>query len=617
MRLKEISNLQDALLSIIQTKDVETKQESSSDKTVSLVWSTMTKLVDFPIESDRYSPHGLVKDDASRERLSLEGFLKREAEMVLLGRLVLVHGLGQTRFAEELHSQLVVKINAYVITAQLEKEPKIWQNYYEADTYIRNQFGPIDDPAEKKIIVVADGWSNLTGDQQKGASEFLKRLAECPRVQLIVTMDSGDKHRIVLEGVQCETFELDISECDEEIQKSLRSRNESKMERRERERYEAAGSYSQRFFYPQSISQRSNDQNKFLNAVHFAQFIAESGDGSRFVLSCAPGLGKSENLRHIENALQRKLSDYRIIRLDLPSCRTELKKLADVLNEDTVHSFIASVIKSQPEKDKVEGGKVVLLLDAFDEICPRSRVVVVELLKLLKKMKLKTLITTRPQEEKVVAEALEVDSVFKLDFISKDGQPKFIAGVWNDPGKKELAEKLLERVKSSRAIEIWGTPLNLHMLAELSPNGVLNEEIVQGGDFYGPIIKRHIQKTISKFNAANPNRTDSDDEEDFSESYDRVQEFAVDVFLRRKSITANKSDENKHIHRFPFLVANSDKNELEFTHKTYAEHLVAVQVVRKLNEEKCFVNEDECKKIFDDEEHGAIREFVNMLKEKK
>lgn len=446
LRLKEISNLQDALLSILHHAEGKNTPKSASGNTVSLVWSTMTKLVDFPKELDAYSRHGLVLDNEDRERFSFEEFVKRQTEIELQRKslLVRVHGLGQTRFAEELHSQLVFKVNAFVILAPLDKEPEFWERCVATEKTILDKYRAnrevINDPAGKRIIVVADGWSNLTRDQQRGASEGLKRLVESPRVHLIVTMDSSDKLRFVLEGVQTETFELDISGCDAECQKSLRFEHEEKMKRRERDRkvVEAAGSYSDRFFYQQSISVTDDLTKKFANANEFAGFLAKSGVGSGFLLSCSPGMGKTENLRHIEIALQNKLCDYRIIRLDLGSCLQQLSEFK------TVFSFIALVSKSPLEMDKVEGGRVILLLDAFDETCPRHREKTLELLKQLKEMKLKTLVTTRLQEKEVVAEALGVNrsSIFKLDSISEEDQPKFIAGVWKEPSKDRLATNL-------------------------------------------------------------------------------------------------------------------------------------------------------------------------------
>lgn len=633
---KKINSLQNAMLSIINA--------SMPENRVRLVWSTLTEKVDFhPDGLDLYSPPNLKGESGNLH--SFKDFLKSEAEMNLnISRLVRVHGLGQTRFTQELHSHLVVRVRGKAIVVltpldhsnfrQSQSQCCILQMFLK---HREEDCSQITEAAKKRLIVIASGWSNLTCDEKKNASKCLMKLMEITRVQLIVTTDSSDdlpltpatirldsrrnpigSNRIPM-GIRSdgcwgisdrrESFEFDISQCPQPVKKKLQSIHEKKIKRREKQ----ADSSTDVFYQPQSFTQKYLLQ-KFENVPAFAEYI-KSSDRSGFVLSCPPGMGKSTNMERIRKALEIKLWDFRIILINFSRLCRELMGFKKAKEPVDVFDILAMVTDPPVKKDE---GRLIFLLDSYDEICPGFRKLTIKLLERLKELRIKTLVATRPQEETVVAEALGVDknSIFELDLIDEKDHPKFITGVWKDESKIARAKELLQNESVKKSNVVWGNPVNLHMLAKLFTDENVNTEFIERRDFYGPVIRQGIQDTISTWNASNPNRRDGQDEEDFSEGYDRVQELAVEIILRGKIITASDNDMQKHVSRYPFFDVMNETTEMRFVHITYAEYLVAVQVVRKLSDDKsqkCFINEDDCRGIFSWITCSTIREFVDLI----
>jgi len=202
-----------------------------------------------------------------------------------------------------------------------------------------------------------------------------------------------------------------------------------------------------------------------------------------------PGMGKTSVTTKLEEQLRRSVSKSRII------IRINLNSIEDVLFNQPIQrqleitKFISSCVPYIPlvEIQKQQNSpklKFILLLDGFDEVCPRYEQTTLHILKSLCENKchedkleirsqFKVFLTTRPHLRKLVEDNFSV-KIVSLCPLNVDEQAWFVSKEVR--GFSELdGRAVLERLPASLRT-IMENPLMLHLFCQVA------KELLKSGD---------------------------------------------------------------------------------------------------------------------------------------
>nr|XP_042911627.1 putative ankyrin repeat protein RF_0381 [Parasteatoda tepidariorum] len=205
--------------------------------------------------------------------------------------------------------------------------------------------------------------------------------------------------------------------------------------------------------------------------------------GRIVIISAVSGAGKSTVLTKLAQEMKNFDSSMWIVRINLNDYTEIFANNDFIRDKDKIIKFIMDIagLKTPLEQDLFNYrlnvlGKVAILFDGFDEIVPRYKEKVVELLKALKHSKVEKIwITTRPHMKDELEDVLSVLS-YSLMPLSRNDQVMFMKNILcNIPefsikeNFERYANKLLDKVQwiiSDKNKEFTGIPLQTKMLVE-------------------------------------------------------------------------------------------------------------------------------------------------------
>jgi len=427
------------------------------------------------------------------------------------------------------------------------------------------------------------------------------------------------------------------------------------------------------FYIEQDIS---NEVDIFSSVESFAVSILDSNKNA-FLISSNAGMGKSTYLRMLRIALQNKLPDHWIVKLDLNICHNEFYEIKNEKNtfETTQDALNLIAKKMEPFnlvrrrvlEIKLASKRAMFLFDAFDEVCPYYRKVAKKFIKLIHGAGMSMVLTTRPQEEQEILQTLEPKdwNVFKLKLLDMHQQINYLAQYWKFKylqDEKEISAAqnfaddleershlineifklretegsltflrrdaeniLLELTRKfsgrSKSEELWGIPLQLRMVAEAFPTGKLTDDFLEHSDLFKIFIEQRITGALKeKFNY---DLTQAKQREDLDK-----KELEIRVLLY-KLAAASLFEEGrcKWVKDAEISLSNTlglaivtdsiSGHEVIFLHKTFAEYLYAESLVAKI------YNVSEAKMVtlpaekFGDIllqlEYNLVRRFINTI----
>jgi len=201
------------------------------------------------------------------------------------------------------------------------------------------------------------------------------------------------------------------------------------------------------------------------------------------------GMGKSTVLTHLSKPIKKPSPTHWLVKIDLNDY-TELLKAQETkkIDKKWVLEFVSKeVLKLESHLEKelfskaLEGNeisKVVVMVDGFDEVCPKYKETVLDILQVLKQTSLEQLwVTTRPHLRDDLEDSLQQLS-YTLQPFSESEQVQFLETFWTENLKLEsanlvrlqiYAEALIRKLAQSisdKDKEFTGIPLQTRMLAE-------------------------------------------------------------------------------------------------------------------------------------------------------
>lgn len=356
------------------------------------------------------------------------------------------------------------------------------------------------------------------------------------------------------------------------------------------------------------------------------------------IVSNDPGYGKSTVLTKLANILRDQTCDSRVSWV----IRIELTQYAKIDNsnsldkykfetKDDAMKFISNIALNGHkifEKKLFEHFEnVIVLIDAFDEICPTYRTKVIQLIKHLKECSNigQIWISTRRCEEDYLENELKVPA-FILCNLNKKEQLEFLEKYWNyqiknkkmnsnatiiehlrgmsDNERKTELNKNANRLrdaalKNKRHTDLC-VPLFLEMLADLALENDFNINELNFNDVYGQIIDLKLNiyaqnkcQSAEGIPAANfAYKIFLDDVRDIHQELAlqeifRHQDSSKMITYNRWKKRNNKSDDE--IKRDLNTVGLLKPNSLEFIHRAIAEFLLIQYIIENLDSDQILI----------------------------
>ena len=381
------------------------------------------------------------------------------------------------------------------------------------------------------------------------------------------------------------------------------------------------------------------------SAESLDELMQEAWRQKMLLISDAAGMGKTTLLTHLAKQIKQNFPCQWVVRIDLNDHRDALKA-QDKQKIGAVEFLSQRLLKFEFPLEKklfehcLKEGKVVLMLDGFDEICPRYERTVINLLQDLKETSVEQLwVTTRPHLRKTLEGNLQQFS-YTLEPFSKDNQVEFLTKFWSQKlnlqgtSQQQLemyATALIEKLEQSirdRDKEFTGVPLQTRLLAEAFNQSDLSEHNLLDKldllDLFRRFTERKYdicQEERMKF-IVSTEAAEEQRDRDFKAVTEEHQRLAVEVLFPEKVVGIFKDNsqsafEDQHLSRYG-IVQYID-NKPHFIHRTFAEYYVADFLINQLTKKTTPAQELQdflLKEVLMKESYQVIGSFVNGLMEK-
>lgn len=335
-------------------------------------------------------------------------------------------------------------------------------------------------------------------------------------------------------------------------------------------------------------------------------------------------MGKTTFALHAANELKKMKKDNWVVFMDL-------KTYADVLHTDDqqnheliyVDYFLDKILELSNEisiqvfKYLFNSGKVMFVVDGFDEISPTYKNFVLNFVKMIHDSKNGLLLTTRPHLSHEIEKHLECKSVKMHPFTEKD-QIEFLRNVGCSASK---AKTLLSKYKQPHSKEdFFRIPLHVSMLSvSFIERQKEVDQIVTKFWFYEDFVKEKIRiwgDEKGTLATKDGQELQSNDGNNVFRTHEIV---ALSLFepglLEKLEFDTISKDDHEKVIRMGLLVVDQN-GKLEFLHKTCEEYFVAnfihKRILRTKNTDKSTNDafHELVEKVLT-EDHKVVRGFLD------
>lgn len=368
-------------------------------------------------------------------------------------------------------------------------------------------------------------------------------------------------------------------------------------------------------------------------------FVDKDWKSQIMIISSVAGTGKSTILFHYFNVIKCNSPDHWVIKIDLVrhtkaisgTTSFDRKKAIKFLLQLPCITGTSSFARSMLKHRLKVAGRVVLMLDGFDEISSACQDSIIQFIKAISQTKLERLyITTRPHLKSKLEDQL-FQFAFHLQNFSQNDQVNYLTTLWkaklkiNDPHKVQTIQKfanslvcrIAETLKDKER-DFIGIPLQCRILAEcyqLELENVINNGISSESDFLDANIKFSLSELYHRFmetkrqifrkekvkNAWGVDCiTDDSIQQSLQTIATRLTGLAIEtIFTNPEDVkllwqdpaTNHLSEEERELDEKKLaelcirhgLVNENDEGGLQFLHRTFAEYLVAVFLFKGFN----------------------------------
>jgi len=378
------------------------------------------------------------------------------------------------------------------------------------------------------------------------------------------------------------------------------------------------------------------------------KFLQQAQCQKVMLIADTAGMGKTTVLTHLSKQIKQKFPTCWVVKIDLNDhtdvLEAQMKQKIgtnEFLSEKLLkfhHPFEKELFK-QCCQGLEEATKVIMMFDGFDEISPKYKETVLDLLQDLNPVNQPWLeqlwVTTRPHLREVLEDNLQ-QLCYTLEPFSEENRVRFLTKFWRQrlklqEGNQQQLETYaraligtLAQSISDKENEFTGIPLQTRMLAEAFEEEVKTfclslksePDLLCLVDLYRKLIKDKMNIFKSKGEIAEEQHTGTI-------MHDIIimknhQKLALEIVLPELKDTVLKLEESEvlaheEISRIGIVQYVDDKPH--FIHRTFAEFFVADFLVTQLTKETRFLLEvlNILFKILLEADYGVIRFFLDGL----
>lgn len=228
--------------------------------------------------------------------------------------------------------------------------------------------------------------------------------------------------------------------------------------------------FQQRQFFKHS----KNNCDKIGTKMTQEELLIDVRNKKYVLISDIAGTGKSWALKYLTRALNQLYPNYWISYIDLKQFSSNFKSDSNIEFDNFMTEVVLKTDNSYEKKifqKLYQNGKVLLLFDGFDEICPNYFKKVTKLFENFEYNSGNQLwISTRDHFEADLKEKLEIDAVYKLNKFTINDGIQFISSIWG------FNDSLEQNVDVKRVIKISQKHQNYKNLAQKLIKKVSYEE---------------------------------------------------------------------------------------------------------------------------------------------
>jgi len=316
------------------------------------------------------------------------------------------------------------------------------------------------------------------------------------------------------------------------------------------------------------------------NYESFTSFVQTlvSCENQLVLVSAPPGMGKSRASEEIYSSLVISMNSYLVLHQKLNQTISYWSRHILANETPTVESFLQSCIDKRKEeflRRHLGLGRVFVILDGFDEICPSYRAEVLKMIKDLLNKNLQVLLTSRPQEDTIILEDLKLFKVITVTLDSFEDNEKVLMlqtrlSVSADECKNMLAtfDGVLQGFSSN--------PLHLQMICDIQEKN--RKQVMNVYEIYQTFLKKKLKHGLLTCRQRN------EESQYFVSEYQSVENIltknAVCLIMNRVNVVADTTEEDVlAINLSGVATVVQQKGPIEFVHRSFPEFMVAKKML--------------------------------------
>jgi len=370
--------------------------------------------------------------------------------------------------------------------------------------------------------------------------------------------------------------------------------------------------YDEEFYIGRTLNYQNDENPTSYSTENLDKLILQAQRQKVMLISDRAGMGKTTTLTHLSKQIKQHFPSHWVVRINLND-HTDALQTQKRQKIEAVEFLSQRLLKfnSYFEKElfeqRLEEGKVVVMLDSFDEISPSYERTVIDLLQALKKTSVQQLwVTTRPHLRETLEENLQQQHCYTLEPFSKGNQVEFLTKIWcqklnlqgtSQKQLEEYATAIIEKLQQSindTGKEFTGVPLQTRMLAEAFDQSDVSEHNLPDKFDLLDLYKRFTERKYDiywedKMKTAKSNvAAEEQRERDFSTVREEHQCLAFQMLFPKEVIGIFKDNRQsafkpKQLARYG--IVHYIDNKPHFIHRTFAEYYVADFLIDKLSKE--------------------------------
>jgi Ankyrin repeats (3 copies)/NB-ARC domain len=391
-----------------------------------------------------------------------------------------------------------------------------------------------------------------------------------------------------------------------------------------------------KFYVQQSAFIVSKEMSYIIKCFSSSDVLIRSiAEGQGFkVLSADPGMGKTTFFSHLQSELTNSLPNHWIVKINL----LEHSKYLNDLVEKKVRINIKQAVEFIKQNEKngrsafqmkvleflIEKKRVFVIIDAFDEICPKYRKITMQIITALKTSHVRFAVSTRPQELEQIKKKLKCKEHIELlkiedlgDFFKKYFVLREKLNVEDAQRKAEsLMQKISNNDTSETLMSFWQIPLHALMVAELFSKSASSINMNNLSGLFEQFVEKRIGRDLEvKLNLLPTHPKQFKDFEKKKKSIlkslmllairEHFMEYQKPNVVKLATIKKHKRDINS-----TGIATILKPSRVKFSHYTFSEYLSIKFCLSNMENDRVI---EVMKQILLDSTHFMMRKFLNEM----